>query len=81
MVRKSGQFNWSLTGTPSLFRGNVRQDGVLLRNGRQLFEELGEDDGGEDFGLIRGDGFGSGLLRRRLPAPAPVCKHHHGPSR
>lgn len=76
---KSAQFNWSLTGTQSLFRGNVRQDGVLLRNGCQLFEELGEEDGGEDFGLIRGDGFGSGLLRRRLAAAASVCKQHHSP--
>lgn len=44
-------------------------------NGCQFFEELGEEDGGEDFGLIHGDGFGFGLVRRSLRAPAFVCEH------
>lgn len=56
----------------SLFHRNVRQDGVLLCNGGQFFEELGEEDGGEDFGLIHRDGFG--FVGRSLQHPALLCE-------
>lgn len=74
MVRKTAQDDRSQTGPQSLFHGNVRQDGVLLRDGRQFFEELGEEDGGEDFGLIHGDGLGFGFMRGSLRGPAFICK-------
>lgn len=75
-VRKTAQDGGTRTGTRSLFHRNVGQDGVLLCNGCQFFEELGEEDGGEDLGLIHGDGFGFGLRRRSLRGPAFICKHH-----
>lgn len=77
---RTARITWTPTGTQSLFRGIVRQDGVLLSNGCQFFEELGEEDGGEDFGLIHGDGFGFGFLWRSLHRPAFVCKHDNSHS-
>lgn len=75
MIRKPAQYDWTQSGPQSPFHRNVRQDGVLLCNGCQLFEELGKEDGGEDFGLIHGDSFGFGFMRRSLRGPAFVCKH------
>lgn len=76
MIRKPAQYDWTQSGPQSPFQRNVRQDGVLLCNGCQLFEELGKEDGGEDFGLIHGDSFGFGFMRRSLRGPAFVCKHN-----
>lgn len=41
---------------------------MLLGDGSQFFEELGEEDGGKDFCPVQRDGFGFGR-RRTLQNP------------
>lgn len=54
-----------------LFQRNVGQDGVLLRDRSQFFQELWEEDGSKDLCLIQRDGFGFGW-RRILQHSSPV---------
>lgn len=58
-------------GTQLLFHRNVGQDGVLLCDRSQFFEELWEEDGSKDLGLIQRDGFGFGQ-RGILQDSSPV---------